>query len=33
MLPKYDGAQRRCDRESRKGWEDGSALGALMVVA
>ena len=21
MLPKYDGAQRRCDRESRKGWE------------
>ena len=23
MLPKYDGAQRRCDGESRKGWERG----------
>ena len=21
MLPKHDGTQRRCDGESRKGWE------------
>ena len=33
LSPKFDGAQRRCDRERRKGWEEGSALGALMVVA
>ena len=30
LLPKYAGARRRCDRESRKGWDDGSALDALI---
>ena len=30
LLPKYDGARRMCDRKNRKGWDDGSALDALI---